>query len=149
MKDSIKDVLPEQLTLHPIPDKWSIAECTFHIVDMESVFADRMKRIIAMDNPALISADENKYASELAYDKRDVKEEILLLNLTRNQMIRILKSIPESAFTRTGVHSEAGSVNLYQVLKKANSHLEHHLWHINEKRMNYGLSLLPILPSSD
>lgn len=149
LKDSIKDVLPEQMTLHPIPEKWSIAECIFHISDMESVFADRMKRIIAMDNPALISADENRYASELAYNKRDVKEEILLFTLTRNQMLRILNSIPEPSFLRTGVHSEAGTLSLFQVLKKSCSHLEHHLWHMNEKRMNYGLSLLPIQPSSD
>ena len=44
---------------------------SYHAADFEPVFADRMKRVIALDKPLLFAADENEYVKHLAYDHRD------------------------------------------------------------------------------
>src|SRR5699024_4090405 len=100
----------------------------------EPILADRMKRIIALDNPQLLGADENRFATALAYHDRDLEEELAVVDLTRRQMARILRLVPESAAGRVGVHSERGPKTLAELLTIANNHIPHHLTFIAEKR---------------
>ena len=44
--------------------KWSIQQVVIHCMDSELVSTDRMKRMIAEDNPTLIGYDENKFVAE-------------------------------------------------------------------------------------
>ena len=65
----------EQLQARPVPGKWSTLEVVCHIADFEPVLADRMKRVIAEERPALIGANEKSFAASLAYHDRDLEEE--------------------------------------------------------------------------
>jgi hypothetical protein len=56
------------------------------------------------------------------------------IELTRRQLTRILRASPESAFQRTGIHSERGKQTLKDLLTMAVTHLDHHLEFIAEKR---------------
>jgi uncharacterized damage-inducible protein DinB len=129
----------EQLRARPIPGKWSTLEVVCHIVDFEPILADRMKRIIALDNPTLLAADENLFAARLAYHQRDVAEELVLLEATRSQMARILLTLKPEDLQRSGVHSEKGPRTLEQVLRSAIDHIPHHVKFIREKRQALGL----------
>src|SRR5205823_7674711 len=114
-------------------------EVLCHLADCEPFFADRMKRTIAMDRPLLIGADGFRYPGPLRYHDRDVEEEIELIRMTRGQMARILRLVPEEAWGRTAVHSETGLVTLRQVVLHAVRHQEHHLGFVAEKRRALGV----------
>ena len=58
----MEEVNRQQLTARPIAGKWSTLECVVHIADFEPVLAERMKRLIALDRPLLLAADENDFA---------------------------------------------------------------------------------------
>ena len=47
----------EQLWSRPAAGRWSTLEVVCHIADCEQLFADRMKRPVAMDRPLLLGAD--------------------------------------------------------------------------------------------
>jgi hypothetical protein len=47
----------EQLIARPIPGKWSTLEVVCHLADFEIVFADRIKRVIAENEPALFGGN--------------------------------------------------------------------------------------------
>ncbi len=130
----------EQAAAHPVPGKWSSLEVACHLADMEAVFTERMKRVLIEDKPALPNADENVYAAALAYDKRSLADELALIEATRRQMLKILSSLPEVAFARTGIHSTAGPLTLTQLLDKVTWHLEHHVKFIDDKRRALGLA---------
>jgi uncharacterized damage-inducible protein DinB len=139
LREAVKGMTPEQAAAHPVPGKWSTVECVAHIADFEPVFADRMKRVIALEKPLLIAADENEYFKHLAYDHRDLDEELAVIEATRKAMARILRNVPEPSRQRAGVHSEKGLVTLVNLLGYATNHLTHHLRFIVEKRKALGL----------
>ncbi len=139
LRAAVKGMTREQVTARPVPGKWSTLEAVTHIADFEPVFADRMKRVIALDKPLLFVADENEFVKHLAYEHRDIEEELALVEATRKELARILRHIPESALQRAGVHNEKGLVTLEQLLAGATRHLAHHLTFIVEKRKALGI----------
>src|SRR5699024_8741739 len=75
IRQAVKGMTREHLTARPVPGRWSTLEVVCHVADFEPVFADRMKRIIALgDTPLLLAADENLYAKAFNYHDRDVEE---------------------------------------------------------------------------
>ena len=129
----------DQLRSRPIPGKWSTLEVVCHLVDSDQAWLHRMKRIIAEDKPLLIGYDERRFAAALGYHDRDIEEELALLENGRRQMGHVLRQLPAEAFSRTGIHSELGSVTLAECLRLEADHIPHHLRFIDEKRGVLGL----------
>lgn len=130
----------DQVLARPVAGKWSTLEVVCHLADFEPIFADRMKRVIALDRPTLLVADENLFAASLAYHERDLEEELRIIETTRSQMGRILSSLPPEAMGRVGVHSERGELTLERLIQTVTNHIPHHLPFIAEKRKALGLS---------
>jgi hypothetical protein len=124
----------EQARARPVPGKWSTLEVVCHLADFEPVYADRMKRVIAEERPSLLGADEKRFAAALAYHDRDLEEELTIIERTRSQMARILRTLPAEALARVGVHNERGPRTLEQLLTTATGHIPHHVKFIEEKR---------------
>src|SRR5438309_3274600 len=94
LRRAVAGMTGEQLLARPIPGKWSTLKVVCHLADFDPILADRMKRIIAEDRPTLLGANENRFAAALAYHDRDVEEELTLIEKTRQQMARILRTLP-------------------------------------------------------
>jgi uncharacterized damage-inducible protein DinB len=124
----------EQLLATPVPGTWSIQENVIHMLDCELVFCDRMKRVIALDNPALPSFDESRYVQNLFYNDQDANVAVEVFENNRRLMSGVLRKLPDAAFDRTGTHSERGVQTLTDVLRYAVEHLQHHLKFAREKR---------------
>src|SRR6266478_773192 len=141
LRQAVAGMSREQLLARPVPGKWSTLEVVCHLADFDPIIADRMKRIIAEDRPALLGADEQRFAATLAYHDRDLEEELAIIDRTRSQMARILRTLPAEALSRVGVHSERGPLTLEQLLTGAINHIPHHVKFIYEKRKALGLSV--------
>lgn len=139
LRAAIDGMTTEQAKARPIAGKWSTLEVVAHLADFDPILADRMKRVIAEDNPMLVGADENKFAAALAYLDRDLEEDLALIEMTRSQLARILRKLPESALQRVGTHTERGPRTLEQLLTTTIGHIPHHVKFIHEKRLALGL----------
>src|SRR5438045_7691912 len=100
LRQAVAGLTPEQLRARPVAGKWSALEVVCHLADFDPILADRIKRIIAEERPTLIGADENRFAAALAYQNRDAEEELAIIENTRRQLARILRTLPESALQR-------------------------------------------------
>jgi hypothetical protein len=140
LRKAVSGMSREQLLARPVPGKWSTLECLCHLADFEPILADRMKRIIAEERPTLLGADEKHFAAALAYQERDAEEELAIIERTRSQMARILRTLKPEALARVGVHNERGPLTLEQLLTMATRHIPHHAKFIHEKRQALGLS---------
>jgi uncharacterized damage-inducible protein DinB len=140
LREAVRGLSREQLLARPVAGKWSTLEVVCHLADFEPILADRMKRVIAEDRPQLIGADENRFAAALAYHDRNLEEELSLIEQTRSQLARILRTLPVEALQRVGVHSERGPRSLEQLLSGAINHIPHHVRFIQDKRKALGLS---------
>lgn len=134
LRQAVAGMTRDQLLARPVAGKWSTLEVVCHLADFDPILADRMKRIIAEDRPTLVGADEKRFAAALAYHQRDVNEELTIIEQTRRQLARILRTLPAEAFGRTGVHNERGPQTLEQLLQTATNHIPHHIRFIEEKR---------------
>jgi hypothetical protein len=139
LRQAVAGMSREQLTAHPVPGKWSTLEVVCHVADFDPILADRMKRVIAEERPTLLGADENRFAAALAYHARDIDEELTIIERTRSQLARILRTLPDEALARVGVHNERGPRTLEQLLTTATNHIPHHAKFIAEKRRALGL----------
>ena len=133
LKSVIDLVDPSAFDLTPIPGKWSIRQVICHIADFELVYADRMKRVLAEDNPTMFGGDPDQFAAKLHYEQRCVMEELELISVVRSQMARILRSADLEDYQRTGVHSEAGPLTLETLIERVTGHIPHHIKFLEEK----------------
>jgi hypothetical protein len=139
LRKAVAGMKPEQLRARPVEGRWSTLEVVCHLADFEPILADRIKRILALDKPLLMGADEKLFAGRLAYHDRDLAEELAVIDTTRKQLARILRAAPPEAAQRVGVHSERGVLTLEQMLGAAARHIPHHVKFIQEKRQALGL----------
>jgi len=105
-----------------------------HIADFELVYADRMKRVVAEDQPTLFGGDPDVFAAKLAYAQRDLEEELDVIMSVRREVSRFLKSLAPADFERTGTHSEDGPLTLTRLLERIAGHIPHHVKFIEGKR---------------
>lgn len=139
LRKAVAGMTDAQLDATPVPGKWSTRQVICHIADFEPVYADRMKRVIAEQQPKLASGDPDLFSASLAYDKRPVQDELDLIAVVRRQMAVILRTLTAEDFQRTGIHSSDGPLTLETLLKRITGHVPHHVQFIAEKRKALGL----------
>lgn len=139
LRRAVADMSKEQLEAAPIAGRWSTQQVVCHIADFELVYADRIKRVLAEEQPTLFGGDPDLFADRLAYHQRDLQEELQLIELVRVQVARILRQLTADDFHRTGNHSEDGPVSLATLLSSISNHIPHHVRFIEEKRKALGL----------
>jgi uncharacterized damage-inducible protein DinB len=131
----------DDLLAYPVPGTWSIQQIVLHLMDSDLISSDRMKRVIAEENPTLIGYDETAFARGLFYEALDAGLAADVFAKNRRLTAEILRRVPEQAFDRFGTHSERGRVTLTQLVQGMVDHLEHHLKFLREKRRLLGKPL--------
>jgi len=139
LRAAVAGMTQEQLIARPVAGKWSTLEVIAHIADFEPVLTNRMKRTIALDTPLLLLADENEFAKYLAYQERDLTEELALIEAVRASTARILQSLPPETWKKTGNHAKKGLVTLESIVHTAGNHINHHHPFIADKRKALGV----------
>jgi uncharacterized damage-inducible protein DinB len=140
---SVAGLTPAHASARTGPGEWSIAELVAHLLDSDLVIADRMKRVIAEEDPVLQAFDENAWIHRLDSQAMPVEEAVSLFSSHRDWMTRVLRNCTEADFALSGTHSESGRKTLADLLVGAVSHLDHHLRFLYAKRANLGVALPP------
>jgi uncharacterized damage-inducible protein DinB len=141
INQAIAGLSREDLNALPVPGTWSIQQIVLHLMDSDLISSDRMKRVIAEENPTLIGFDETAFARGLFYEALDAGLAAELFAKNRQLMAETLRRVPDEAFDRFGTHSERGRVTLGQLVQGMVDHLEHHLRFLREKRRLLGKPL--------
>lgn len=119
------------------PGKWSIRRIMAHLADSEMVGSFRLRAVIAEDKPVLYAFDQDKWADKLDYDHRKPTQSLDAFRRLRGDNYELLKSLPDSTFERTGMHTERGEVSLHQLLEIYANHAESHARQIQAIREEY------------
>jgi hypothetical protein len=134
LQAAVEGIPAEQLKVRVPPGKWSVLEVICHIADSEVISAERIRRVIVEHEPTLFNLEPDDFERALAYDSRELTQELSLISAIRGQTGRILRSIPNDAWQRKGIHSTDGPLTLRQLVERITSHVPHHIAFINEKR---------------
>lgn len=131
---AIAGLTADQLAALPVPGTWSIQQIVFHLMESDLIATDRMKRIIAVDNPLLVDYDESAAANRLFHNQLDARLAAEVFDKNRQLTAQLLRLLPDDAFQRTGVHTARGKISLADLVAGYADHLEHHLAFIRKKR---------------
>jgi hypothetical protein len=139
---SIRGLTRDDLVAVPSADanvgRWSIQQVVIHCMDSDLIATDRLKRMLAEDNPTLIGYDENKFVQHLLPDVQPADLAVQVVDLNRKVFAEVLRRLPESVWTRKGTHNERGPISAGGYLKSTVDHLDHHLNFIHKKRAHMG-----------
>jgi hypothetical protein len=139
---AIDGLAPQDLLDIPSADAgiglWSIQQIVIHLMDSDLIGTARMKSIIAEDHPQILGYDESKLAANLFYELQDPQRALRIFDLNRKQFARVLRKLPDSAFTRTGHHNARGDITLDFAVHSRIEHLAHHIKFIRLKRGKLG-----------
>jgi hypothetical protein len=120
-----------------LPGKWTIRQIVAHVADSELVGAHRLRIVTAEDHPTLTAFDQEAWTRNLDYARRKPKTSLETFRRIRAENYELLKELPESAFERTGNHTERGVVTLRQLVEGYAGHAESHAQQIQNIREEY------------
>jgi len=126
------DLPAELLEWKPSPERWSISEVLGHLAALEQVYAERIKRMLAENSPAIPKYDLAGASASGEYSRLSGSENLKQFLSRRIVTIGVLWSLSPSAGERTGVHSELGEIKLAHMLNEWASHDLGHLRQIAE-----------------
>lgn len=109
------------------PGKWSVAFILHHLSDSESVFLDRIRRVLSEPRPVLWVMDQDAWAKGLDYSRVPLAISRGVYEATRNAIIYYAGVHYERSGDLEWVHSVDGVRTLKDEFDKAASHNEHHL----------------------
>ncbi|MGL4511520.1 MAG: DinB family protein [Lacipirellulaceae bacterium] len=134
LRAAIAGLTAAERLAHPVPGTWSIQQIVNHTVESDLIATDRMRRIAAMERPLLVGYDETACAELPSVAAYDPDALCTLFEVNRALTATMLRSLPDEAFERFGIHTESGKVTLAEMIDRYAEHLAHHLRFIDQKR---------------
>lgn len=119
-------ILPESVLDQPwAPGKaWTVGEMAWHLADVESAMLDRVRRVLAMDEPVLPSIPEDLWVRYLP--RRPIATAAPWFTANRTVLGDLVRNLPPGALARRGAHPEFGAMTLADILRHLHGHALHH-----------------------
>jgi hypothetical protein len=108
------------------PGKWSVRYILHHLSDSETVFLDRIRRVLSEPRPVVWVMDQDAWAKGLDYSRVPLDLSLQLYESARNAIIYYAGVHYERSGHLEFVHSVDGVRTLRNEFDKTASHNEHH-----------------------
>lgn len=121
--------LSDKMLRHkPSPEKWCILEILGHLVDIEIVYAYRMRQMLADEKPMIAPMDQDAWASRLGYMETPAVESVALYGLNRHYNLRLLRRLKPSDLEKSAYHPELkDNVTVAEMIERMAGHGPNHL----------------------
>jgi uncharacterized damage-inducible protein DinB len=130
LENAVKDLSNEQIDTPSGEGKWTIRQIAHHIADANINAYTRMKLIATENKPILKPYNQDNWAATDDGKSAPIEYSITLSNGLHARWVRFLRSLPESSWTREGIHLENGKVTLEDVLRIYSKHGDSHVQQI-------------------
>lgn len=131
----VKNLSSKQLNFKISSREWCIHEVIVHIADTEMIFCERIRRIIAEENPVLTSFNQEQWANNMFYDKQDYKLAFNWFKTQRESTFALLQLLTKKDWERKA-QKDGKEVTLFDIFQIAKKHIPTHLGQIEEIKKN-------------
>ena len=121
------ELTAEQLTTPYLDGEWTVAQNVHHLPDSHMNSYIRCKLIATEDNPPLKPYDQDLWAAFPDAQTADIAGSLALLRNLHARWVVFWETLPEAAWSRSGVHQNDGVVTLEDMLRFYAAHGEAHL----------------------
>ncbi len=109
------------------PGKWTGKQILGHLADCELVFLTRLRFLLAEKMPRIVPFKQDNWANRFRYQAQDTRRLRELFRVLRDDMIRLVRESPPSAFARRGSHPDNPRYTAEWLVVHAAEHTDHHL----------------------
>lgn len=112
------------LRRRPAPDSWSLADGLNHLVYVEVLYLQRLKRVVGEERPLLPEIHPN----EAAHDPGASADDLLTrFEQVRGETLAYLAGLPPGIWQRPAVHETLGKTTLRYLVQMLQDHDTQHL----------------------
>lgn len=123
---------PGRFRAVPSPGEWSAATVVAHLADTELVYGVRLRMILTVDRPWLVSFPEEAWADRFGPLEPDAKESLQRWRSLRDANLRVFAGVAGDEWTREGVHDERGTLTVAALAGLLADHDRAHLGQIRQ-----------------
>jgi hypothetical protein len=127
---AVKGLTDAQLDTPTGEGKWSIRQLVHHIADANMNAFIRMKLTASEEKPILKPYNQDRWMAQADGVSGPVDSSINILKGLHPRWTLFLRSLPDTAWQREGIHLENGKVTLEAILKLYANHGQSHLQQI-------------------
>ena len=124
----VKTLGPEGVKRALAPGKWSAREILCHLADTELVFAFRLRQTLAEPHHVIQPFDQDQWAA--TYAPFDVHTALAVFSAVRNWNLKLINTVPASAFSKLVTHPERGEMTFRTIVETMAGHDLNHLGQI-------------------
>ena len=126
----IQGLNSDALSYTPAKGEWSIHEILVHLADSELVGSWRIRRAIAEPGTTIQAYSEATWAQAMNYNNQDSSAAIQLFSALRISNTLLLRSLPDEVWEHIVIHSDDGTMSLYDVFVTYIRHIDMHIQQI-------------------
>ena len=131
LSEALRGLTAAEAAFRPSADAWCIKEIVGHLRDAAEVYHQRLYMMSTQTDPVLEPYDQDAYVTEHDYMGRDVAAMVAELAEWRADTVRLLTTLVNWNWARTGQHLERGRSSIRQMVEHM---VEHEAGHLTEIR---------------
>jgi uncharacterized damage-inducible protein DinB len=124
---AIRGLSDAALSRRPDDKNWAAKEILCHMRDTEEQFMNRFQNIIAADEPKLVAAQAERWASDRQYLRNDGCDALDSFKRRRKEVLEFLRGLKPEQWERGGIHSTRGRMSIKDFVAIMAGHDESHL----------------------
>ncbi|MGN6689020.1 MAG: DinB family protein [Actinomycetales bacterium] len=132
-------VPPDVLQTPPGPDEWSANDVLAHLRSCSDVWGSTIVRIVDEDTPTIRAVNPRTWIAKTDYPEQTFSSNLTALRADREQLLALLTSLPEEAWSRAAVVTGAGKTLRRSVLGYAEWLASHERPHLKQVERVVGL----------
>jgi len=110
-----------------------------HLADSHLIAFARTKQMLAEDEPKLFAYDQDEWAKTAdSASASPIAASLMILRGVHERWALLLGALPESAWTRKGIHFRRGAMTLDDLLELYARHGDNHIKQIADLRSERG-----------
>ena len=117
--------------VRPAPHVWSRLEYACHVRDVHRIFAERVRLMLAEDDPQFENWDQDVAADEEAYDLQDPSDVGTELVERAAEAAAVYASVAGDQWQRTGRRSNGSAFTVESIGRYHLHDVVHHLWDVS------------------
>jgi hypothetical protein len=130
IRESVAGLTDAQLNTPYREGGWTVRQVIHHLADSHMHAYLRMKLMVHEDHPTIKPYNQDVWAASGEAAHGAIGSSLDLLDGLHRRWVDFLASLPESAWSRGGLHPERGEITMTGTLDTYARHGEKHLGHI-------------------
>jgi len=137
LRKAVEGLSEEELRFQPAPGKWSIHQILIHVTDAEILATHRLRKVLAEEEPLLLSFDQEAWTDNLGYERLDREQHMLLFQMLRASMLPLLENLTSEQLERVGQYPDGVRYTFKELLELRVKHVRDHLAQIERVKQAF------------